>query len=82
MSGECEMCGEYISDCTCEEEEKPKVNPVLIIDKLNRLGGLLTCLELVVNTEDFQSYTCNPHDHLILSIQDGLKEVAKMVKEL
>lgn len=83
MSGECQMCGEYMTDCTCDDEqEKPRVKPVSIIDKINRLEGLTQCLQFVVNNKDFQLFRSNPHDYLIDTIKDGLEEIEKMVKDL
>lgn len=45
-----------------------------ILDKCNRLQGLMQCLTFVVDS-DFKSYIRSPHHDLILTIGDVIQEI-------
>lgn len=51
-------------------------------DKCNRLDGLLTCLQLVVSTDEFKRYHSEPHAYLFSTISEGIQEIETELKRI
>jgi len=66
------------NECNHESEN---VNPTQLRDKCDRLLGLMQCLVFVVDHPDIKSYIFQPH-HLMMTIEDGIREIELKLRDL
>lgn len=71
-------------DQETENETLPqeRISAVSLRDKCDRILGLLQCLEFVVSTGDFLSFTRKPHLDLFMVIEDEIKMIDKALEDL
>jgi len=82
MSGECDDCGEHTTDCTCNERRRDAehLSPTAMRDKCDRILGLISCLQMIIEDCDYKAWTKKPHLDLIFSIEDEIKVLEKNLR--
>lgn len=75
-------CCSMDEDSKEEDVPEERVSSTTLRDKCNRLSGLMQCLTWVIDTHNFKDYLKNPHHDLIMTIEDGIEEIERLLRNL
>jgi hypothetical protein len=85
MSTECDNCHQHPADCTCYEDRAAhhvmSITGSYYKDECNRARGLLQCLSLILQSEDYHLYKDQPHSYLIEAIETAINDIEGSIIE-